>query len=114
MIVNDYDHPLRMNKLYSDVLKDKFSLSTRVLASDIGCLMELSGMGIGNEMMINRLISILRRNGYYTVGDLVSASEKQIRLIKHLGEQSLTMLLDLLKALSESGELVSASSSKRK
>ncbi|MFM9281558.1 hypothetical protein [Paenibacillus jiagnxiensis] len=114
MIVNDDDHPLRMNKLHSDVLKDKFSLSTRVLARDIGCLMELSDMDIGNEMMINRLISILRRNGYYTVGDIASASEKEIRLIKHVGEQSLTMLMDLLGALSESEELVTASNSKRK
>ncbi|MFB5675333.1 hypothetical protein ACE5KN_10555 [Paenibacillus terreus] len=114
MIVNDYDHPLRINKLHSDVLKDKLSLSTRVLARDIGCLMELSDRGIGNEMMINRLISILRRNGYYTVGDIASASEKQIRLIKHVGEQTLTMLLDLLEVLSESGELVSAATSRKK
>jgi DNA-directed RNA polymerase alpha subunit len=114
MVANDNDHPLGMNKPHSDVLKDSLSLSTRVLARDIGCLMELSDMSIGNEMMINRLISILRRNGYYTVGDIASASEKQIRLIKHVGEQTLSMLLELLRALSESEELISASGNKRR
>ncbi|MDP4097101.1 hypothetical protein OIN60_10000 [Paenibacillus sp. P96] len=86
------------------VLKDRLPLDDRILARDITCFLEISKMYAGNEILINRLISILRRHGYDTIEDVVSVSERQIRLTKQIGEQTFKLLLDLLKALSKRGE----------
>ncbi|WP_305024305.1 helix-hairpin-helix domain-containing protein [Paenibacillus lacisoli] len=49
---------------------------------------------------MNKLVNILRRNGYQTIEDIANVSEHQLRLIKYMGEQTFELLFSLLMFLS--------------
>jgi hypothetical protein len=74
------------------------------LAKDISYLVEVTGTTHTTSTVL-KLINVLRRNGFHTIEDVVNATARRIQLIKQVGDKTFVLLLDLLKALSEEGQV---------